>query len=79
MADDPAPFVGPLAELERQMLALLTPQALNPTDPNNAVLALERTFAEGVAELEAAGHWREDMTVFDYVGRLLRLEKKPAQ
>jgi hypothetical protein len=57
-------------------VALLAPQSLHPQDPSNALLALERAYQDGVAELERAGHRAEGLTVYEYLHRLGHLEKK---
>jgi hypothetical protein len=60
-------------------VALLAPQSLHPQDTGNALLALERAFEDGVAELERAGHPTAGMSVFVFLHRLQALEKKEAK
>lgn len=77
LADEPAQFEGPLAEISRALLDLLAPKdSLHPQDSQNALLKLERSFAEGFAELEHAGHRTEGISVYNYTYRLAHLEKK---
>lgn len=76
LSDEPERYTAPIDELGKQLVGLLVPQALNPADPSNALLQLERAYQDGVAELERAGHPAEGMSVYVYLHRLQLLEKK---
>lgn len=78
LSDEPERYAGPLEELSQQLVALLAPQSLHPQDSSNAMLALERAYEDGVAELERAGHPTVGMTLYTYLHRLQALEKKQA-
>lgn len=76
MSDEPERYAGPLEEISQQLLALLAPQSLHPLDSNNALLALERAYEDGIAELERAGHPAAGMSVYTFLHRLQALDKK---
>jgi len=65
--------------LSRLLLQHLAPTALHPQDSQNALLKLERAYADGLAELERAGYRTEGISVFDYFHRLGHLEKRAAR
>jgi hypothetical protein len=79
LSDEPEQFASPLAELSRLLMQQLAPSSLHPQDSQNALLRLERAFADGVAELERAGCRTEGISTFDYFHRLQHLEKKPSK
>jgi hypothetical protein len=79
LSDEPEAFAAPLDELWRLLVSLLAPRSLHPQDAGNALLALERAYADGVAELEQAGHDTRGMNVFDFLHRLSFLERKPTK
>jgi hypothetical protein len=74
LSDEPEQFASPLAELSRLLMQQLAPASLHPLDSQNALLRLERAFADGVAELERAGYRTEGISVFDFFHRLSHLE-----
>lgn len=76
LSDEPERYTAPLDELGKQLVGLLVPQSLNPADPGNALLQIERAYQDGVAELERAGHGGREWTVYEYLHRLQLLEKK---
>lgn len=76
LSDDPERYAGPLEEISQQLLALLAPRSLHPQDAGNALLALERAYQDGIAELERAGHPTESMSVYVFLHRLQALDKK---
>lgn len=67
---------GALAQLELQLLRLLAPQSLNPADSQNAVQELERSYQDGLAELERAGYDGRGVSLLQYVHRLEALERR---
>jgi hypothetical protein len=79
LSEEPERYEAPLDEISRQLVALLAPQSLHPQDTGNQLLALERAFEDGVAELERAGHPTVGMSVFVFLHRLQALEKKEAK
>lgn len=76
LSDDPERYAGPLEEISQLLLGLLAPQSLHPQDSGNALLALERAYEDGVAELERAGHPTHGMSVYVFLHRLQALDKK---
>lgn len=52
LAPDPAAYAPALEDVRGVILRLLLPPPLRTGDPGNALLALERTFENQVAELE---------------------------
>lgn len=65
--------------MQRTLVDLLAPASLSPLDPDNALLRLERAFADGVAELEQAGHPQAGaLSVWDFIHRLSYLERQRA-
>lgn len=76
LSDEPERYAAPLEELSQQLVALLAPQSLHPADNQNALLALERAYEDGVAELERAGHPAAGMSVYVFLHRLQGLEKR---
>ena len=65
--------------MQRTLIGLLAPASLSPLDPDNALMGLERAFADGVAELEQAGHPQAGaLSVWDFMHRLTYLERQRA-
>jgi hypothetical protein len=79
LADDATAYEAPLAELSRSLVRQLAPQELRPQSSRNALLELERAFAEGFAELERAGYRTEGISTFDYMSRLAHLERRASK
>lgn len=52
LSDEPDKHAAQLRDLRRLLVRMMAPPALRTGDPNNALLALERTFENQVAELE---------------------------
>lgn len=59
-----------LSEFDRALVRLLAPVSLSPVDAGNALLQLERAYADGLAELEQAGHRGAGLSVFGFLHRL---------
>ena len=78
LADDAAPYAAPLSALDKALAQLLAGPALHPADPANALLSLERAFADGLAELEQAGHTTQGLSLYEYLHKLDYLSRKLA-
>jgi hypothetical protein len=78
LAPDAAPYAAPLDALAKALARLLAGPALHPADPANALLTLERAFADGLAELEQAGHATAGLSLFEYLHKLDYLSRKQA-
>ena len=70
LEDAEAAHAAQLGEFDRALVRLLAPASLSPLDAENALLQLERAYADGLAELEQAGHRVEGASVYSFLHKL---------